>query len=213
VGEYTVRRRIGAGGMGIVYECVHPIIGKRAAVKVLKPELAENPDLMDRLLSEARAVASIQHRSVIDIFGFGRLQDGRHYMVMEYLDGEPLDFLLHRVGRLPLAEAMDIFDAILSGLGAAHAVGVIHRDLKPSNVILVPQPDGSREVKVLDFGLAKQARPNEVTPQTVAGRVLGTPEYMAPEQARGLAIGPRTDLYAAGVLAYELVLGQVPFWR
>jgi serine/threonine-protein kinase len=211
VGEYTVRRRIGAGGMGIVYECVHPIIGKRAAVKVLKPEIAEDPDLMERLLSEARAVASIQHRSVIDIFGFGRLQDGRHYMVMEYLDGEPLDFLLHRVGRLPLAEAMDIFDAILSGLGAAHAVGVIHRDLKPSNVILVPQPDGSREVKVLDFGLAKQARPNEVTPQTVAGRVLGTPEYMAPEQARGLAIGPRTDLYAAGVLAYELVLGQVPF--
>ncbi|MEW5743180.1 MAG: protein kinase [Myxococcota bacterium] len=211
VGEYEVRRRIGAGGMGIVYECVHPIIGKRAAVKVLKPEVAEDPELMERLLSEARAVASIQHRAVIDIFGFGQLPDGRHYMVMEYLDGEPLDFLLHRVGRLPLLEALSILDSILSGLGAAHAVGVIHRDLKPSNVILVPQPDGSREVKVLDFGLAKQARPNEVTPQTVAGRVLGTPEYMAPEQARGLPIGPRTDLYAAGILAYELVLGQVPF--
>lgn len=211
VGEYRVRRRIGSGGMGIVYEAVHPIIGKRAAVKVLKPELAEDPDLMERLLSEARAIASIQHRSVIAIFGFGQLPDGRHYMVMEYLDGEPLDFMVHRVGKLPLLEALTVFDSILAGLGAAHAVGVIHRDLKPSNVILVPQPDGSREVKVLDFGLAKHARPNEVTPQTVAGRVLGTPEYMAPEQARGLPISARTDLYAAGVLAYELVVGEVPF--
>ena len=211
VGEYQVVRRIGAGGMGIVYEARHPVIGKRAAVKVLKPEVAEDPEQMERLLSEAKAIASINHQAVIDIFGFGQLPDGHHYMVMEYLDGEPLDLLLQRAGKLPLGEALAIVDKIASGLGAAHAVGVVHRDLKPSNVILVSHVDGTREVKVLDFGLAKAGKPHESVPQTIVGRVQGTPEYMAPEQARGLAVGPRTDLYALGVIAFELVVGDVPF--
>ena len=134
VGEYQVVRRIGAGGMGIVYEAVHPIIGKRAAVKVLRPETAEDPDQMARLLAEAKAIAAIHHQAVIDIFGFGQLPDGRHYMVMAYLDGEGLDVVLERQRKLPLADALNVLEQIASGLGAAHAVGVVHRDLKPSNV-------------------------------------------------------------------------------
>lgn len=212
LGEYVAQRRIGAGGMGLVYEAVHPLIGKRAAVKILRPEMAEDPEQMARLLSEARAVASIHHRAVVGIFGFGELPDGRHYMVMEYLEGEPLDAYLQREGKLPLDEVLSLLDEVLAGLAAAHGVGVIHRDLKPSNVFLRAQPDGSHELKVLDFGLAKQAsRPNDTTPQTNAHRVLGTPDYMAPEQARGRDVGPRTDLYALGVMAFEMATGRRPF--
>lgn len=209
IGEYRVKGLIGEGGMGQVYEGLQPVIGKRVAIKLLRRELATDRSEAQRLLGEARAVNAIGHRGIIDIFSFGALPDGRQYFVMEYLSGCSLSAHLKKHGALPLEDVLRILDEILAALGAAHAAGVIHRDLKPSNIFLVTQPDGSTFVKVLDFGLAKQAPVSRgETPQTRVSRVMGTPEFMAPEQARGQAVGPRTDLYAVGVIAFELLTGE-----
>ncbi|WP_244225093.1 serine/threonine-protein kinase, partial [Corallococcus sicarius] len=212
LGEYELRSRIGVGGMGLVYDGIQPLIGKRVAVKVLRPELAHSSEQVARLLAEARAVNAIRHRGIIDIFGFGQLPDGRQYIVMEYLDGQPLDAILSEKGRLPVMEALALLEEVLAALGAAHGAGVVHRDLKPSNIFLVRQPDGSRYVKLLDFGLAKRGEgPTGRTAQTRTDMVVGTPEYMAPEQARGQSVGPMTDLYAMGVVTFEMVTGRLPF--
>ncbi len=213
LGEYELRSRIGVGGMGFVYDGIQPLIGKRVAVKVLRPELAQAPEQVARLLAEARAVNAIRHRGIIDIFGFGQVPDGRQYIVMEFLDGQPLDGYLAEKGRLPPTEALSILDEVLAALGAAHGAGVVHRDLKPSNIFLVREPGGTRYVKLLDFGLAKQGQSGATarTAQTRTDMVVGTPEYMAPEQARGQAVGPMTDLYAMGVVTFEMVTGRLPF--
>ena len=211
LGEYELRQRIGVGGMGLVYDGIQPLIGKRVAVKVLRPELAAAEEQVARLLAEARAVNAIRHRGIVDIFGFGQVPDGRQYIIMEYLEGIALDAYLADKGRIPVAEVLDVLDEVLSALGAAHGAGVVHRDLKPSNIFLVLQPDGSRYVKLLDFGLAKVGLPAGRTAQTRTDMVVGTPEYMAPEQARGQPVGPMTDLYALGVVAFEMVTGRLPF--
>ncbi|MBN8229548.1 serine/threonine protein kinase [Corallococcus macrosporus] len=212
LGEYELRSRIGVGGMGLVYDGIQPLIGKRVAVKVLRPELAHSSEQVARLLAEARAVNAIRHRGIIDIFGFGQLPDGRQYIVMEYLEGQPLDAILAEKGRIPVPEALSLLDEVLAALGAAHGAGVVHRDLKPSNIFLVRQPDGSRYVKLLDFGLAKRGEgPTGRTAQTRTDMVVGTPEYMAPEQARGQSVGPMTDLYAMGVVTFEIITGRLPF--
>ncbi|AKQ69335.1 hypothetical protein A176_006247 [Myxococcus hansupus] len=212
LGEYELRSRIGVGGMGLVYEGIQPLIGKRVAVKVLRPELAHSTEQVERLLAEARAVNAIRHRGIIDIFGFGQVPDGRQYIVMEYLEGQALDAVLTEKNRLPVQEALALLDEVLAALAAAHGAGVVHRDLKPSNIFLVQQPDGSRYVKVLDFGLAKRGQgPTGRTAQTRTDMVVGTPEYMAPEQARGQEVGPMTDLYALGVVTFEIVTGRLPF--
>jgi len=182
------------------------------AIKVLQQELARDPDHMQRLASEARAVSAIHHRGIVDIFGFGQLPDGRQYLVMELLHGRPLDLILHERAPLPAAEALEVLEEIADALHAAHRVGVIHRDLKPSNVFLAEPAHGPRYVKLLDFGLAKRAaKPGGTTPQTRASMMVGTPQYMAPEQARGEEVGPATDLYALGVVAFEMVTGVLPF--
>ncbi|WP_240360031.1 protein kinase domain-containing protein [Pyxidicoccus caerfyrddinensis] len=212
LGEYELRTRVGVGGMGLVYEGIQPLIGKRVAVKVLRPELDRTPEQVERLLAEARAVNAIRHRGIIDIFGFGEVPDGRQYIVMEFLDGQALDAVLAERNRLPVQEVLSILDEVLAALAAAHGAGVVHRDLKPSNIFLVRQPDGSRYVKVLDFGLAKRGpAPNSRSAQTRTDMVVGTPEYMAPEQAQGHAVGPMTDLYALGVVTFEMVTGRLPF--
>ncbi|MFP2913241.1 serine/threonine-protein kinase, partial [Pyxidicoccus sp. 3LFB2] len=212
LGEYELRTRVGVGGMGLVYEGIQPLIGKRVAVKVLRPELAHSTEQVERLLAEARAVNAIRHRGIIDIFGFGQVPDGRQYIVMEFLDGQALDAVLTEKNRLPVQEALSLLDEVLAALAAAHGAGVVHRDLKPSNIFLVRQPDGSRYVKVLDFGLAKRAQtPTGRSAQTRTDMVVGTPEYMAPEQARGQEVGPMTDLYALGVVTFEMVTGRLPF--
>ncbi len=211
IGEYELRQRIGVGGMGLVYDGIQPLIGKRVAVKVLRPELAAADEQVARLLAEARAVNAIRHRGIVDIFGFGQVPDGRQYIIMEYLEGIALDAYLAEKGRMPVSEALEVLDEVLSALGAAHGAGVVHRDLKPSNIFLVTQPDGSRYVKLLDFGLAKMGMPAGRTAQTRTDMVVGTPEYMAPEQARGQPVGPMTDLYSLGVVAFEMVTGRLPF--
>ncbi len=211
---YVVKARLGVGGMGIVYEGHHEVIGKRAAIKVLRPEFAESPEQLQRLVSEARAVNQVGHRGIIDVFAYGQLPDGRQCIVMEYLDGQPLEDVLKGLRakgqRMPLAEVLEILDEVLSALNAAHEAGVVHRDLKPSNIFLVRQRD-ARFVKLLDFGIAKLGALGGSTPVSRASMIAGTPTYMAPEQARGAAAAPTMDLYSVGVIAFELLCNQPPF--
>ncbi len=211
VSEYVVKERIGAGGMGIVYRAVQPLIGKQVAIKVLKAEYAGEAEVVQRLLVEARVVNAIQHRGIIDIFGFGQLPDGRPYVVMELLQGTALSSYIRKRKRLAPDEVVGILDEILAALGAAHRGGVIHRDLKPGNVFLVESSDGQRSVKLLDFGIAKVVQFRPARPLTAQGNILGTPEFMAPEQVRGEKVGPATDLYALGIIAFQLLTGRVPF--
>ncbi|WP_164008130.1 serine/threonine protein kinase [Pyxidicoccus trucidator] len=211
LGDYVVKRRIGAGGMGIVYEGEHPVIGRKVAIKVLRPDFAEGARARD-LASEARAAASIRHRGIIDIFGFGTIPGVGQYLVMEFLDGLPLDEVINQRAPMLEVEVVTVLDDLLGALGAAHAAGVIHRDLKPGNVFVVRDGSGNEYVKVLDFGLAKRSEaPNGSTPQTRASMMVGTPEYMAPEQACGQQVGPPTDLYAVGVIAFEMLTRRLPF--
>ncbi|HYI00429.1 serine/threonine-protein kinase [Hyalangium sp.] len=211
VSEYVIQERIGAGGMGIVYRAVQPLIGKQVAIKILKADITVARELVQRLLVEARVVNAIQHRGVIDIFGFGQLPDGRPYVVMELLQGVSLSTFIRKRKRLPAEEAVAILDEMLAALGAAHRGGVIHRDLKPGNVFLVENSEGERSVKLLDFGIAKVAEFRPSRPLTMEGHILGTPEYMAPEQVRGEKVGPTSDLYAMGVIAFQMLTGRLPF--
>lgn len=214
VGEYEILEPIGEGGMGVVYRAIHPVIKKRVAVKVLKPAVATDAVQVRRLITEAEAVNAIGHRGIIDIFSLGQLPDGRPYIVMEFLDGEALDLWLQRLPgrRVSFEEAVDLLLEMCAPLAAAHHANVIHRDLKPSNVFICMQADGTRYLKILDFGLAKRALALDgTTKQTNQTTVAGTPDYMAPEQARGLDISPRSDIYALGVIAFELFTGRVPF--
>jgi serine/threonine-protein kinase len=213
LGEYRVKSLLGSGGMGIVYRGEQPEIGKQVAIKVLRPELASDPRQVQRLRDEARAVNAVHHPGLINIFSFGETPEGAKYFVMDLLEGQSLEeFLAARGGKVKTWEALPILEGALSALDAAHGAGVIHRDLKPSNIFLVDLPDHTHLVKLLDFGLAKLnlERGPSRSPQTV-NVVVGTPEYMSPEQARAIAVSPRTDLYAMGIVAYEMLTGNVPF--
>ncbi len=205
LGEYVVEERIGQGGMGIVYRARHPLIGKQVAVKLLRGSLSRDEKNVKRLLAEAQAVNAIGHRGIIDIFSVGQLPDGRRYIVMEYLVGTPLDEYLAATGRLTPYQMCLLLDDVLAALAAAHAASLIHRDLKPSNLFLVSQPDGTKFVKVLDFGLARPMGRRDERTQNV---LLGTPEYMAPELIHGGELGAWTDLYAVGVIAWQMLAGR-----
>ncbi|WP_224245109.1 serine/threonine-protein kinase [Hyalangium gracile] len=211
LGDFVVKRRIGAGGMGIVYEGEHPIIGRKVAIKILRPEFSEGGGARD-LIAEARAASAIRHRGIIDVFGFGTIPHVGQYLVMEYLEGSPLDEIIAQRAPMLELEVIALMDELLGALAAAHATGVIHRDLKPGNIFVVRDSSGAECVKVLDFGLAKRSEvPHGTTPQTRASMIVGTPEYMAPEQATGQAVGPHTDLYAVGVIAFEMLTRRLPF--
>ena len=214
VGEYQILEPVGEGGMGVVYRGIQPVIKKRVAIKVLRPQVASDEQQVRRLIAEAESVNAIGHRGIIDIFGLGTLPDGRPYIIMEFLEGEPLDVWLKKQpgGRVSLLTALELLLEICAPLSAAHRASVIHRDLKPSNIFICRQADGTRFLKILDFGLAKRAVGLDGnTKQTNQAQVSGTPDYMAPEQARGLSISPRSDIYSLGVLAFELFTGRVPF--
>ncbi len=211
VGEYVVENKLGQGGFGAVFRATHPLIGKMVAIKVLARKFSVDPEMVARFVAEARAVNQIRHRNIIDIFSFGQLADGRHYYVMEYLEGDPLDAILERDKRMPIAEALPILRAMARALDACHAKGIAHRDLKPANIFLARDPDGDRYPKLLDFGIAKLMGPEDTLKQkTRTGIPMGTPYYMSPEQCRGRDVDHRTDFYAFGVVAYELLTGTYP---
>jgi serine/threonine-protein kinase len=215
-GRYEVLRRIGEGGMGAVYEAKHALIGKRVAVKVLLEKFHAKSDFVARLLQEARLASSIGHENIVDVTDFGTTDDGRSFVVMEFLDGESLAELERREAPLPIERSLRIARQAASALGAAHAKGIFHRDVKPENLYLVRRGDADF-VKVVDFGISKAVKPGgdegpEAYRLTHTGLLLGTPLYMSPEQARGDEdLDQRADIWALGVLLFECLTGEVPF--
>ncbi|MDY0001292.1 MAG: serine/threonine-protein kinase, partial [Polyangia bacterium] len=212
VGNYQVVSMIGSGAMGEVYLAEHPQIGRRVAVKVMVPQYSANAEVAARFMSEARAVNTINHPNIIQIFDFGQLPDGRLYYTMEYLEGTPLTYLIRDHAPMSLREAEELVRQISDALDAAHVVGIVHRDLKPDNIFIKETP-GGRFVKVLDFGIAKLLDGDMgAQHRTSTGMIMGTPLYMSPEQAAGQThlISPRSDIYSLGVIAYQLLSARLP---
>ena len=211
VDEYKVTGMLGEGGMGAVYHGIQPVIGKRVAIKVLLQEFSSNEKVVKRFIQEARAVNQIRSRYIVDIFSFGRLDNGRPYFVMEHLDGSPLrDFIKDR-GTLSFDEAYAILRCVCKGLASAHAGGIVHRDLKPENIIVLEEEDGPLSAKILDFGIAKLQTGPGLGIATQTGVAMGTPYYMSPEQVRGVDVDHLSDIYALGIIMFEMFTGSLPF--
>jgi eukaryotic-like serine/threonine-protein kinase len=206
IGAYAVLGELGRGGMGVVYRARHEETGRVVAIKVLHRELAADPHLASQFVREGRAASFANHRGIVNVTDFGKLPSGRAYLVMELVDSGTLETAL-TAGALPARRAAVIARRIAAALAAAHVRGVIHRDLKPSNVFLEPED----QVKIGDFGAAKVLSPQPEATATQHGVVLGTPFYMAPEQARGQATDERTDLYALGCILFRMVTGRPPY--
>jgi len=206
-GRYRLEARIGEGGMGIVYRARHVLIDRVVAVKLIRPDLRGETHLRAWMLREARAANRVDHAHIIDIHDIGETDDGELYLVMEYLVGTPLSTEIAR-GPMPIQRAVDVLEQMGAALARAHDLGVVHRDLKSDNILLTSRGGRKDFVKILDFGLAALAHDPRLAPK---GAVFGTPEYMSPEQARGETAGPQSDLYALGILLFEMITGQLPF--
>ena len=215
-GKYELLRMIGRGGMGSVWEGRHTSLGTHVAIKFIEKEYADNEEARKRFDNEARAAATLQSKHAIQIHDHGVTDDGKPYIVMEMLVGEPLDKRLERVKLLSLRDTAFMLQQVCRGLQKAHEAGIVHRDIKPENIFLVKSPDDDEEIaKVLDFGIAKirtGGADAAISNNTRTGAVLGTPFYMSPEQARGLRdIDHRTDLWSLGVIAFKCTTGRLPF--
>jgi serine/threonine-protein kinase len=208
-GRYIVEALLGKGGMGYVYAARHAIIDKRVAIKVLREDAAKDETAAQRFIAEAKAASKIGHQNIVDITDFGVLPDKHAYFVMEFLDGPTLAQVVGERGHLEPARAVAITSQIARGLHAAHGKGIIHRDLKPENIFVLTRDGQSDLIKIVDFGIAKDAASTRRLTQV--GMVLGTPEYMSPEQATGQPTDPRVDMYALGCILYEMLAGDVPF--
>jgi serine/threonine protein kinase len=216
VKNYEVLSLVGKGGMGAVYLARHTIIGRKAAIKFMRSDLAQDEGLVRRFVNEARAANAIGHPNIVDVLDVGRLpESGLPYMIMEWLEGETVARRMESCGRIPVDQAVEIARQTALAVGAANARGILHRDLKPENLLLVPDPNlpGRDLVKVLDFGVAKLLGTEfGEAVRTHTGRLMGTPMYMSPEQCRGLkSIDQRSDVYALGVVLYHMLCGRPPF--
>src|SRR6187551_1886243 len=217
-GRYKVLQLLGEGGMGQVYLAEHVAIEKRVALKVLRAEYASKGEIVTRFQQEAISASRIKHPNALDVFDFGQLENGCFYLAMEYLEGNDLADELQRARVLTPPRALPIAMQICRPLSAAHAKGVVHRDMKPENVFLQRTGDGEEIVKIVDFGIAQLKPSNEEAAATAShrrltrtGMIFGTPEYMAPEQASGKHADLRCDVYAVGIILFELFTGAVPF--
>jgi serine/threonine-protein kinase len=213
VGSYLLEEVLAEGGMGVVFLARHVKLGRKVAVKMLRPEFAANPRAITRFFREARAVNAIQHENIITITDFIEDPRGDNFYVMELLEGRSIKKLLAQAGSLPVPRALSIALQVADAMAAVHRAGIIHRDLKPDNIFLISLGDRSDFVKLLDFGISKLVEPDadaEVVHQTAEGTILGTPEYMSPEQASGQPVDFRADIYSLGVLLYEMLTGRKP---
>jgi serine/threonine-protein kinase len=213
--RYRIVSRIGVGGMGAVYRAEHTMMRRDLAIKVLLPELGGKDEFARRFEREAESASRLAHPNIIAVTDFGRTEDGRLFIAMEFLAGESLSSII-KAGPLPRARALNVIRQILRGLEHAHAAGIVHRDLKPDNIMLVERDGVADVVKILDFGIAKVTEPLSgrgagATALTQAGMIFGTPEYLSPEQALAEVVDPRADIYAAGVILFEMLAGRKPF--
>ncbi len=209
-GRYRLVSFIGEGGMAWVYRGVHQEIGASVAVKLLKPMIAHNAGLLARFKKEASSTSALSHPNILSVISSGETPSGMHYMVSEFIQGMSLSALIRQEGKLALDRAVDIMRQVLVGLEEAHGLGIVHRDLKPENVMVICLRTGSDFCKIVDFGIALRRIEGEDR-LTRQGEVIGTPEFMAPEIIRGLDATPATDLYAAGIMLYEMLTGVLPF--
>ena len=207
-GRYRLQRLIATGGMGQVWEAVDSRLGRRVAVKVLKQEFSSDPEFLERFRAEARTVAMLNHPGIAAVHDYGETDmdgEGRTaYLVMELVNGEPLNAVIRRTGRLSLRHALDMLEQTGRALQVAHAAGLVHRDVKPGNILITP----TGQVKLTDFGIAKAV---DAAPVTQTGMVMGTAQYIAPEQALGEDASAASDVYSLGVVGYEAVSGKRPF--
>ncbi|MEN0104236.1 MAG: serine/threonine-protein kinase, partial [Curtobacterium sp.] len=202
-GRYQLSSRVAIGGMGEVWQATDLVIGRTVALKILKDEYLGDPGFLERFRAEARHAALVNHEGIANVFDYGE-EDGSAYLVMELVPGEALSTMIEREHTLPVDKVLDIVAQTANALQAAHAVGLVHRDIKPGNLLITP--DG--RVKITDFGIARIA---DQVPLTATGQVMGTVQYLSPEQASGHPASPSTDIYSLGIVAYECLAGRRPF--
>src|SRR4051794_7192607 len=202
-GRYQLASRIAIGGMGEVWEATDLVIGRTVAIKILKDEYLGDPGFLERFRAEARHAALVNHEGIANVFDYGE-EDGSAYLVMELVPGEALSTILEREHALPPDKVLDIVAQTASALQAAHMAGLVHRDIKPGNLLITPEG----RVKITDFGIARIA---DQVPLTATGQVMGTVQYLSPEQASGHPASPSTDIYSLGIVAYEALAGRRPF--
>ena len=207
--RYEVQKVLGEGGMGLVYKARHVVLDKPLALKVLRPDVSRDQEIITRFQQEARSASAIGNQHIIDITDFGTLSNGATYFIMEFLDGTDLTGAIENTGTIDAVRTVHIAKQLCQALGAAHDAGIVHRDLKPDNIYLIRRGGDSNFVKVLDFGIAKVG--GSSSKLTRAGQVFGTPHYMSPEQCAGSGVDHRTDVYALGIIMYEMTTGVVPF--
>ncbi|MFL5582801.1 MAG: protein kinase domain-containing protein [Gemmatimonadaceae bacterium] len=208
--RYEVLKKLGEGGMGQVYLAQHIRIKRKSALKIMHPSMVHDPDAISRFYREAENASKISHQNVAAIYDFGETSDGLIYLAMEFVEGQPLTNLIETAGPLPARRAAEITRQAAEALGVAHDMGIVHRDLKPDNIMIARNRDGSDCVKVVDFGIAKVAD-NEAQKVTKTGLVVGTPEYMSPEQLAGDKLDGRSDIYSLALVAFNMFTGKLPF--
>ncbi|HWO26067.1 MAG TPA: protein kinase [Kofleriaceae bacterium] len=211
IGPYRIEGVLGEGGMGFVYEATHVELKRRAAIKMLRNELSKIEQIVTRFLNEAKAVNLIAHQNIISIYDYGDGGDGSVYFVMEFLEGQTFEELMHKRQPMAVPLLVHLFTQIGKALAAAHQKKIVHRDLKPANVFVIAREDNPYFVKLLDFGIAQLRGEGAVQGLTLAGSVMGTPQYMSPEQISGDTVDARTDVWALGVMLYRAATGQAPF--
>jgi serine/threonine protein kinase len=209
-GKYRIDRLIDKGGMGAIYAATHLNLNRTVAVKLIRTDFLSHPTSLARFKREARMAARVEHPHAVTVYDFGSLEGVGAYLAMEFVKGESLRSLLARQGSLPLAQVVEIASQVASVLGAAHRHGIVHRDVKPANILL-RSSEGRLVVKITDFGIAKSVQAEETTQLTSPSELVGTPSYMSPEQFSGEPIDGRADLYALGVVVYEMISGRCPF--
>src|SRR5215210_5804429 len=210
-GKYRIDALLGRGGMGAVYRATHVMLNKTVAVKTIKPDLIDSPEMAHRFQRQARAATCLEHPNIVAVYDLGQADDGALYIAMEFVNGLNLKDAIRGSGPMPAARIARLLTQVASALARAHRNHVVHRDLKPQNLMIATDANGQEHVKLLDFGIAKSLEERTTTQLTAAGYSLGTPHYMAPEQASGQEVDGRADIYALGVILYEMLVGDVPF--